>query len=710
MNKKNISLDISLDKYRNIGIIAHIDAGKTTTTERILFYTGKSYKIGEVHDGSAVMDSMKQEQERGITIASAATTCFWNNHKINIIDTPGHVDFTIEVERSLRVLDGAVVVFDAVSGVEPQTETVWRQADNHNVPRICFINKMDRAGANFWSCVHGIRKELGKEPLIINLPVGSGSEFTGIIDLIKMKALRWHDETKGVNYSVEEIPNDLYKMACMYRAELLMSLEVYSYDLGLPISFSDIENKVSQEELERQIHYYIRKATINLAFVPILCGASFKNKGVQTLLDAVVEYLPSPIDIGDIDGADLSSIHSEEVKIIRRSPTHTDHFSGLVFKIVRDSHSGSGQLAYLRIYSGTIKCGDHILNARTNNKLRIGRLAVMHANSKEDIQTASAGDVIVVCGLKETVTGDTLCNIEHPILLGRIKVPEPFIFLAVECVDKVNSEKMGHALSVLSNEDPSLRIEQNIETKQTLIHGVGELHLEIIVDRLKTEFGVHVVTKNPEVSYREQIVTPVISHTYTHKKQSGGAGQYGKIVVSIEPGEPGSGFKFIDKVVSGHIPTCYIPGIMKSFQESVRSGPYEHSIEDVVITLHDGETHKVDSSILAFEIAARNCFNEVKELKALKTILLEPVMKVEVITPIDYSGLIQGDLHSRNGSITGEVEKSGGKVAINAEVPLQNLFGYINDLRAKTSGKATYTMEFLKYAPAGKEVYAKFAK
>lgn len=711
-DNKSKGTEIPLEKYRNIGIIAHIDAGKTTTTERILFYTGKSYKIGEVHDGAAVMDWMPQEQERGITITSAATTCFWDDHRVNIIDTPGHVDFTIEVERSLRVLDGAVVVFDAVSGVEPQTETVWRQADNHKVPRICFINKMDRAGADFWFCVNGIRKELGKEPLIINLPIGYHSDFSGIIDLVQMKALRWHDETKGASYSVEEIPDDLRKMANVYREELLVALELYSHDIGVPINFEDITN---EDELQRQINIYIRKATIDLAFVPILCGSAFKNKGVQTLLDGVVKYLPSPIDIGAISGTDPASIKNNinDAQTIHREPTHTDSFSALVFKIVRDAHSGSGQLAYTRIYSGTLSCGDQVLNTRTNDKVRIGRLALMHSNSKEDIQTATAGDVVVICGLKEAVTGDTLCSIEKPIILGRIHAPEPLIRMAVECLNKSESDKMGNALSSLSKEDPSLRIEQDTESNQTLICGVGELHLEIIVDRVKREFGVKIETKNPEVNFREAIAKPVMGFSYTHKKQSGGAGQFGEIVVNIEPGEPGSGYKFINEIKSGAIPKEYIPGIGKSFEKALQHGNYGRRIEDCIITLIDGSYHAVDSSVLAFELAAQGCFTRLKDPKEavkLDTFILEPVMKVEVITPLEYSGTIQGDLHSKNASITGEEEKSGGKVAIKAEVPLRNLFGYINDLRSKTSGKATYTMEFLKYAPAGKDVYAKLTK
>lgn len=694
-------MNVSLDKYRDIGIIAHIDAGKTTTTERILFYTGITHKIGEVHDGEATMDWMVQEQERGITITSAATTCFWQDHRINLIDTPGHVDFTIEVERSLRVLDGAVVVFDSVAGVEPQTETVWRQANTYSVPRICFINKMDRDGADFDRCVRMIRTQLVCDPLIIAIPIGSQREFSGIIDIIRMKAMVWKDETKGAQYVLEEIPEDLQQKAQYYHNELLDTLEA-CYD-------ATELRKLEGEEQMSAIKKYLRRGTLDFVFVPILCGSAFKNKGVQFLLDCVVDYLPSPLDIGAVKGTHPSIMTEGDdgtmiPQVISRSPDAKEPFCGLIFKIMRDPHVGS--LSFMRVYSGTIKSGDVVLNMRTKDKVRVGRILLMHANSREEITGAGPGDVIALCGLKDSITGDTLSDMESPIILEKIHVPEPVISISVEPKTKSDREKMSGALMTLAREDPSLRVTFNEETGQTVIHGVGELHLDIIVDRLRREFKVEVNTQNPQVAYREAIKKPA-NLKYTHKKQSGGAGQFASIEVDIAPGEPGSGFKFINDITHGRIPSEYIPGVEKGFRDAVKAGYYGYPVEDIQVTLKDGAYHDVDSSVLAFQIAARDLFSESIKERKLLTALLEPIMKVEIVTHKDYSGSIQGDINSKSGLITGEEMKPGDVVCIRANVPLEKMFGYIGNLRSISSGRASFSMEFSHYAEARKEVIEK---
>ena len=686
---------VPLERYRDIGIIAHIDAGKTTTTERILYYTGITHKIGEVHEGAAVMDWMVQEQERGITITSAATTCFWRDHRINLIDTPGHVDFTIEVERSLRVLDGAVVVFDSVAGVEPQTETVWRQANTYSVPRICFINKMDRDGANFKKCVSEIRSQLVCEPLVIAFPIGSQKEFGGIIDIVRMKSMIWKDESKGAQYNLEEIPADLLDEAKMYRAELLDTIEAL-YEL--PANFHELEG----EELENVIRNCIRRGTLEFTFVPVICGSAFKNKGVQLLLDCVVDYLPSPLDIGAVDGTDPSEQITLEdgstaLKPLSREPSTSEPFCGLVFKIMRDPHVGS--ISFMRVYSGTIKSGDTVLNMRTKDKTRIGRILLMHANTREEISGAGPGDVIALCGLKDSMTGDTLSDVERPIVLERINIPEPVISLSVEPKTKNDRDKLSLALSSLSREDPSLRVTFNEETGQTVLHGVGELHLEIIVDRLRREFKVEVNTQNPQVAYREAIKKET-TIKYTHKKQSGGSGQFASIEAVVVPGEPGTGFKFVNDITHGRIPSEYIPGVEKGFREAVKAGYYGYPVEDVIVSLKDGGYHEVDSSVLAFQIAARDAFQENIKEKKLLTALLEPIMKIEVVTHKDYSGSIQGDLNSKNGLITGEDTKPGDVVCIKANVPLEKMFGYIKNLRSISSGRASFSMEFSHYAEA----------
>ena len=688
---------VPLERYRDIGIIAHIDAGKTTTTERILFYTGITHKIGEVHDGQATMDWMVQEQERGITITSAATTCFWRDHRINLIDTPGHVDFTIEVERSLRVLDGAVVVFDSVAGVEPQTETVWRQANTYSVPRICFINKMDRDGANFKKCLTDIRTQLSCEPVVIAFPIGSQKEFAGIIDVVRMKAMIWKDETKGAQYVLEDIPADLKDDAEIYRNELVDLLEaLFSDDKDWPANFRDM----SVEEVDPIIRRYIRAGTLKFEFVPVICGSAFKNKGVQLLLDCVIDYLPSPLDIGAVEGTDPD----DTAITLKRDPDPKTPFCGLIFKIMRDPHVGS--LSFMRVYSGKIASGDTVINMRTEDKIRVGRILLMHANTREEITGAGPGDVVALCGLKDSITGDTLSDIENQIILEKINIPEPVISISVEPKTKSDRDKLSVALASLSREDPSLRVTFNEETGQTVLHGVGELHLEIIVDRLKREFKVEVNTQNPQVAYREAIKKEALIK-YVHKKQSGGAGQFAGIEAVIAPGEPGAGFKFINDITHGRIPSEYIPGVEKGFKESVRAGYYGYTIEDIIITLKDGSYHDVDSSVLAFQIAARDGFGESLKERKLMTELLEPIMKVEIVTHKDYSGSIQGDISSKGGIITGEDLKPGDVVCLKANVPLEKMFGYIKNLRSISSGRASFSMTFSHYAPARKEVLEK---
>ena len=669
-----------LDRYRNIGIMAHIDAGKTTTTERILYYTGKSYKIGEVHEGTATMDWMEQEQERGITITSAATTCFWNDLRINIIDTPGHVDFTIEVERSLRVLDGAVTVFDSVAGVEPQSETVWRQADKYGVPRICFVNKMDRIGANFQRTVDMIVDRLGAVPLVTQLPIGSESEFKGIVDLVLMKAIIWQDETLGAKFDIVEIPADMAEAAAAARHALL-ELAVEQDDVALEAYLSGTEPDVAM------LKSCIRKGTISYAFVPVLCGSAFKNKGVQPLLDGVVDYLPAPTDVAAINGVKMGT----DEPVVRKS-SDDEPFSGLAFKIMTDPFVGS--LTFVRIYSGTLKTASAVLNSVKDQRERIGRMLAMHANHREDIKEAMAGDIVALAGLKNTTTGDTLCDPENAVVLERMEFPEPVIEIAVEPKTKADQEKMGSALARLATEDPSFRVAVDHESGQTIIKGMGELHLEIIVDRMKREFKVEANIGAPQVAYRETI-TRAADIDYTHKKQTGGSGQFARVKMHFEPLPPGSGFSFESKVVGGTVPREYIPGVEKGVKGSLDNGPIAgFPVIDFKVQLMDGAFHDVDSSALAFEIASRAAMKEGLAKAAPK--LLEPIMKVEVVTPRDYMGDVIGDLNSRRGRITGQDQRGNAEV-INAIVPLANMFGYVNTLRSMSQGRAQYTMHFDHY-------------
>ncbi len=673
--------EIGLDKYRNIGIMAHIDAGKTTTTERILYYTGKSYKIGEVHDGGATMDWMEQEQERGITITSAATTCFWKDHRINIIDTPGHVDFTVEVERSLRVLDGAVAVFDGVAGVEPQSETVWRQADKYNVPRICFVNKMDRMGADFYNCVQMVVDRLGAEPLVIALPIGAEAEFKGIVDLVANKAIVWKDESLGAEFDYVDIPEDLKAESEKYRLELIEKA-VEQDDVLMEAYLEGKEP--SEEDLKKAI----RKGVIGAVFVPILCGSAFKNKGVQPLLDAVVDYLPSPADLGSVIAHDVKTEEEKRIELNVSSP-----LVGLAFKIMNDPFVGN--LTFFRIYSGKLESGASLLNASNSKKERIGRMLLMHANSREEIKSASAGDIVALVGLKDAITGDTLCDPSFAVYLEKIEFPEPVIQLAIEPKTKADQEKMGVALSRLVSEDPSLRVSTDEESGQTILSGMGELHLEIIVDRLKREFKVEASVGAPQVAYRETF-SQSVDHEYTHKKQSGGAGQFAKVKIKFTPGEPGSGFEFINSVVGGNVPREYIPAVESGIKMAMNSGIIAgYPVTDIKAELYDGAYHDVDSSSLAFELAARAAFREAMALAIPK--LLEPIMKVEVITPEDYMGDIIGDLNSRRGQVNGMEQRGNGRV-IDSSVPLSSMFGYVNTLRSMSQGRAQFSMVFSHYA------------
>jgi elongation factor G len=686
----------NIDRYRNIGIMAHIDAGKTTTTERVLYYTGKSYKIGEVHEGAATMDWMEQEQERGITITSAATTCFWKEHRINIIDTPGHVDFTIEVERSLRVLDGAVAVFDAVSGVEPQSETVWRQADKYHVPRICFVNKMDRIGADFHRCVEMFISRLGANPVVIQLPIGIEAEFKGVVDLVKMKAIIWKDEALGAEFEYMDIPADLKDQAAEYRAKMLETV-VEQNDEVLEAYLAGVEP--SEEKLKA----CLRKGTVSGAFVPVLCGTAFKNKGVQPLLDAVVDFLPSPLDIGEVKGLKLDTDEP-----LTRKPDDAEATSALAFKIMTDPFVGS--LTFVRLYSGKIESGSYILNSTKDERERVGRMLLMHANSREDVKVAYAGDIIALCGLKETTTGDTLCDITKPIVLERMEFPDPVIEVAVEPKTKADQEKMGMALSRLAQEDPSFRVTTDRESNQTIIKGMGELHLEIIVDRMKREFKVEATVGQPQVAYRETI-TKKTQIDYSHKKQSGGAGQFARIIMEFEPGARGSGFIFESKIVGGSVPKEYIPGVEKGMKSALETGVIAgFPMVDFKATLVDGAYHDVDSSVLAFEIASKAAFRE--GIPKASPQLLEPIMKVEVVTPEDYMGDIIGDLNSRRGQV-GSMDQRGIARVITAMVPLANMFGYVNTLRSMSQGRAQYTMLFDHYEPVPQhvadEVKAKYA-
>ena len=685
-----------IERYRNIGIMAHIDAGKTTTTERILYYTGRSYKIGEVHEGTATMDWMEQEQERGITITSAATTCSWRDHRVNIIDTPGHVDFTIEVERSLRVLDGAVTVFDSVAGVEPQSETVWRQADKYAVPRICFVNKMDRVGADFFRCVDMIVDRLGATPIVLQLPVGAEAEYQGIVDLISMKSIIWKDETLGAEFVEGDIPADLQAQAEEYRSKLV-ELAVEQDDTAMEAYLEGDEPDA--ETLKR----CIRLGTVSGAFVPVLNGSAFKNKGVQPLLDAVVDFLPSPTEAVAIRGVKMGT--EEEIE---RTNSDDEPFSALAFKIMTDPFVGS--LSFIRIYSGVLKAGDQMLNAVKDKRERVGRMLLMHANSREEIKEAFAGDIVALAGLKDTTTGDTLCDPQNAVVLERMEFPDPVIEVAVEPKTKGDQEKMGVALGRLAQEDPSFRVASDPESGQTVIKGMGELHLEILVDRMKREFKVDANVGAPQVAYRETI-TRAAEVDYTHKKQTGGSGQFARIKVQFEPAEAGSGFVFDSKVVGGSVPKEYIPGVDKGLTSAAETGVLAgFPMIDFSATLVDGDSHDVDSSVMAFEIAARAAFRE--GITKAGPVLLEPVMRVEVVTPEEYLGDINGDLASRRGQVSG-MDTRGNARVITAMVPLANMFGYVNNLRSMSQGRAQFTMQFDHYeqVPQGvaDEVRAKMA-
>lgn len=672
---------VPLERCRNIGIMAHIDAGKTTVTERILYYTGVSYKIGEVHEGTATMDWMEQEQERGITITSATTTCFWKNHRINIIDTPGHVDFTIEVERSLKVLDGAVAVFDAVAGVQPQSETVWRQADKYRVPRIAFINKMDRVGADFFKSTQSIYERLGTIPVPVQIPLGAEDKFVGVIDLVEMKAIIWDEETLGAKFHEEKIPEDMISLANEWREKMIERV-------------SDIDDTIMEKFLEGQevtveeLKKAIRKGTLSLKLVPVLCGSAFKNKGVQPLLDAVVDYLPSPLDIPPVQGK------TPDGKDARRLVSDDEPFSALAFKIMTDPYVG--QLTYFRVYSGRLESGSYVYNASKDKKERIGRLLKMHANKREEIKEVLAGDIAAAVGLKFTTTGDTLCDENNPIILEAMEFPEPVISIAVEPKTKADQEKLGSSLQKLAVEDPSFRVKTDEETGQTIISGMGELHLEIIIDRLMREFKVEANVGKPQVAYKETITTKAQAEG-KYIRQTGGRGQYGHCWLSVEPLEPGSGFIFENKIVGGVVPKEYIPAIEKGVREAMELGVLAgYPVIDIKVTLFDGSYHEVDSSEMAFKIAASMGFKEAF-MKA-KPILLEPIMKVEVVTPENFMGDVMGDLNSRRGRIQG-MEMRGNAQVITCFVPLAEMFGYATDLRSMTQGRATYTMQFSHYEP-----------
>lgn len=669
-----------LDRYRNIGIMAHIDAGKTTTTERVLYYTGKTYKIGEVHEGAAVMDHMAQEQERGITITSAATTTFWRDHRINIIDTPGHVDFTIEVERSLRVLDGAVAVFDSVAGVEPQTETVWRQANKYRVPRMCFINKMDRTGANFYRTLDMIKDRLGAVPAVLQLPYGAEAGFKGMIDIVKMKAVVWDSDEKDSEYGDVEIPAEYLEKAQQYRAELLEL--VAGEDEAL------MEKYLSSNDLaEDELRAGIRKGTLAFSFVPILCGSAFKNKGVQQMLDAVVDYMPCPLDIPPAKGTKPDSDEP-----ITRLADENGPFAALAFKIVADPF---GRLTYFRVYSGTINKGDEVYNSVKEKRERVGRLLLMHANQREDIDFAMAGDIVAGLGFKDVTTGDTLCDRNNPIVLERMIFPEPVIHVAIEPKTKHDQDKLGKALKSLSDEDPTFRVRTDEETAQTVISGMGELHLEILVDRMQREFGVDATVGKPQVAYRETITRKVENVEYRHIKQSGGSGQFAVVKIDIEPSGVGNGYQFVDDITGGRIPREYIQPVNQGMQSALDNGVLAgYPTVDVKVTLVDGQYHDVDSSEMAFKIAGQMVFRKAAQLA--KPIILEPIMAVEVVTPEDYMGDVMGDLSSRRGRIEG-MEANGNAQNIRAQVPLSEMFGYSTDLRSRTQGRATYTMQFHSY-------------
>ncbi|TAJ28451.1 MAG: elongation factor G [Nitrospirae bacterium] len=676
-----------LDRTRNIGIMAHIDAGKTTTTERILFYTGVSHRMGEVHDGAATMDWMEQERERGITITAAATTCFWRDHRINIIDTPGHVDFTIEVERSLRVLDGAVAVFDSVQGVEPQSETVWRQADKYHVPRIAFMNKMDRIGAEFYGGVQTIVDRLGANPVPIQIPIGREGEFRGSIDLVLMKAFVYDDETLGAKYRIDDIPAELLDQAKEYREKMLD--KVAEHDEQAMERYLNGET-LTVEEIKRAI----RAGTISMKMTPVLCGSAFKNKGVQQLLDAVVEYLPSPLDIPPVLGVEPAG--GTEVK---RAASDDEPFAALAFKIMTDPFAG--QLTFFRVYSGTLKTGTSVYNITKDTKERVGRLLKMHANKREDIDEVYAGDIAAAVGLKGATTGDTLCDEKKPVLLEVMKFPEPVIAMAIEPKTKQDQEKLGFSLQKLAQEDPSFRVHTDEETGQTIIAGMGELHLEIIVDRLLREFKVDANVGKPEVAYRETIRTSAEAEA-KYIKQTGGRGQYGHVVLTVEPSEPGVGFEFVNKVVGGTIPREYIPAIEKGVKERMQTGVLAgYPVRDVRVTIIDGSYHDVDSNEMAFKIAGSMGFQDA--CKKASPVLLEPIMKVEVLVPQDFMGDVIGNLNGRRGKVHG-IKARAGAQAIEASVPLSEMFGYATDLRSRTQGRATYSMEFERYEAVPKQI------
>jgi len=680
-----VDIKTDLSKVRNIGIMAHIDAGKTTTTERILFYTGINYKIGEVHEGAATMDWMEQEQERGITITSAATTCHWKDHQINIIDTPGHVDFTIEVERSLRVLDGAVAVFDGVAGVEPQTQTVWRQADRYRVPRICFVNKLDRTGASFEHCVETIKNRLNAIPAVVQLPIGSEVNFIGVIDLIKMRALTWRGETRiGEDYAVEEIPAELVDQAQEARHALIEL--VADHDDHMMEAYLTDEDSITPELLQDSI----RRAVLASKITAVLCGSAFKNKGVQPLLDAVIAYLPSPLDVPAIIGFKPGD---ESVKI-ERHPADSDPFAALAYKIAADPHLG--RLTYIRVYSGKLQAGSTVLNATKGRRERIGKIYQMHANKRQEIASVGAGQIVAVMGLKDTTTGETLCDMSNPVQLESMDFPAPVIEQAIEPKTKSDQEKLGMAIQRLAEEDPTFRVHTDDETGQTIIAGMGELHLEILIDRMKREFRVGANIGKPQVAYRETLRRPVAKVEYTHRKQSGGSGQYGKVIINVEPQPAGSGYEFVNQITGGRIPKEYIPAVDEGIQDAMQFGVLAgYPVDDVKVTLVDGAYHDVDSSELAFRVAGSMVFKEAA--RRADPALLEPVMAVEVTTPETYLGTVIGDLNSRRGHIQAMNDRHGNKV-VEALVPLSEMFGYVGDLRSKTSGQASYSMEFHSYA------------
>ncbi|MCY0904478.1 elongation factor G [Arthrobacter sp. H14-L1] len=689
-----MALDVltDLSKVRNIGIMAHIDAGKTTTTERILFYTGVNHKIGETHDGASTMDWMAQEQERGITITSAATTCFWDNNQINIIDTPGHVDFTVEVERSLRVLDGAVAVFDGKEGVEPQSETVWRQADKYDVPRICFVNKMDKLGADFYFTVDTIIKRLGAKPLVLQLPIGAESDFEGVIDLIEMRALTWRGETEmGAKYDIEPIPADLQAKAEEYRAAMLETVAESDDEL--------MEKYLSGEELTvAEIKAGIRTLTVSSQVYPVLCGSAFKNKGVQPMLDAVVSYLPSPLDVPDIQGHDVR----DEEKVVTREANSQAPFSALAFKVV--THPFFGRLTYIRVYSGHASSGTQVLNSTKNKKERIGKLFQMHANKENPVDGVTTGHIYAAIGLKDTTTGDTLCDLANPIVLESMSFPEPVISVAIEPKTKGDQEKLSTAIQKLSEEDPTFQVSLNEDTGQTIIAGMGELHLDILVDRMRREFHVEANVGKPQVAYRETIKRAVVKHDYTHKKQTGGSGQFAKVQIAIEPMEVQEGvlYAFENKVSGGRIPREYIPSVDAGIQDALNDGVLAgYPVVGIRAKLLDGAYHDVDSSEMAFKIAGRMAFKEAARMA--NPVLLEPLMEVEVRTPEEYMGEVIGDLNSRRGQMQSMEDASGVKVIV-AHVPLSGMFGYIGDLRSKTQGRAVYSMKFDSYSEVPKAV------